>query len=102
VYGGTSFVRSLRFHAVALAIAGWYLMAPIPGHDSIPDPVVTFSNWITVRSFDSAEGCEEVRVDVIRAGVGGAEFAGYPEQEVRKVLTLSQCIASDDPRLKGE
>ena len=87
-------------HAAALALVGWYLMVPIPGNDSIPDPVTTFSKWVSIRSFDSAEGCEDARVNVIRAGVGGPQFAGYPEQEVKKLLTLSQCVASDDPRFK--
>ncbi len=38
--------------------------------------------------------------NVIHLGVGGPQLMGYPEQEVKKVLLLSQCIASDDPRLK--
>jgi hypothetical protein len=87
-------------HASALALVGWYLMAPIPGNDPIPDPVVTFSKWVNLRSFDSAERCEDARLNLIRLGVGGPQLMGYSEQEVKKVLLLSQCVASDDPRLK--
>ena len=86
-------------HAAALALVGWYLMVPIPGNDTIPDPAITFSKWINIRSFDSAERCEDGRLNVIKSGVGGPQLMGYPEGEVKKVLLLSQCVVSDDPRL---
>jgi hypothetical protein len=44
----------------------------------------------------------DVRMDalgVIESGVGGPQLGGCPEWEVKKVLLLSQCVASDDPRL---
>ena len=87
-------------HAAALALVGWYLMVPIPGNDPIPTPAVTFSKWVNIRSFDSAERCESGRQTIITVGEGGPQLMGYPEQEVKKVLLLSQCVASDDPRLK--
>jgi len=87
-------------HAAALALVGWYLMVPIPGNDPIPDPVATFSKWVSIRSFDSAERCEDGRQNVIRLGAGGPQLMSYPDQEVKKVLLLSQCVATDDPRLK--
>jgi len=86
-------------HAAVLALVGWYLMVPIPGNDPIPDPAITFSKWINIRSFDSAERCEDGRLKVIESGVGGPQLMGYPKEEVKKVLLLSQCVASDDPRL---
>jgi len=86
-------------HTAALALVGWYLMVPIPGNDPIPDPVVTFSKWVNIRSFDSAERCEDGRLGVIETGIGGPQLGGYPDWEVTKVLLLSQCVASDDPRL---
>jgi hypothetical protein len=86
-------------YAAAAALAGWYLMVPIPGNDPIPNPVITFSKWVNIRSFDSAERCEDGRLGVIETGIGGPQFMGYPEGEIKKVLLLSQCVASDDPRL---
>jgi hypothetical protein len=89
-------------HAAALALLGWYLMVPIPGNDPIPDPASSFSKWVNIHSFDSAKQCEDGRLNIIRVGAGGGpQLMGYPEQEVKKVLLLSQCIASDDPRLEG-
>ncbi|HEV3110069.1 MAG TPA: hypothetical protein VGY99_06210 [Candidatus Binataceae bacterium] len=37
---------------------------------------------------------------VTRMGVAGPQLGGYPDWEVTRVLLLSQCVASDDPRLK--
>lgn len=88
-------------HAAALALLGWYLMAPLPGNDPIPNPGArSFAKWVHLVSFDSAEKCEAARPNVVRAGVGGPQLMGYPPEEVKKVLLLSQCIAADDPRLK--
>jgi hypothetical protein len=86
-------------HAAALTLVGCYPMVPIRGNDPIPNPVITFSNWVNIRSFDSAERCEDGRLGVIQTGIGGPQLMGYPETEVKKVLLLSQCVASDDPRL---
>jgi hypothetical protein len=86
-------------HAAALALVGWYLMVPISGNDPIPNPTINFSKWINIRSFDSAERCEDGRLGVIESGVGGPQLGGYPDWEVKKVLLLSQCVGSDDPRL---
>jgi hypothetical protein len=87
-------------HTAALAVAGWYLMAPVPGNDPIPNAEVhSFSPWVHLRSFDSADKCEDARKDLIPSGIGGPQLMGYPEQEIKKVLLLSQCVASDDPRL---
>ena len=39
-------------HAAALALVGWYLMAPLQTGAPI-------SKWASVRSFDSPAGCED-------------------------------------------
>jgi|HubBroStandDraft_6_1064221.scaffolds.fasta_scaffold424914_1 hypothetical protein len=88
-------------HAVALALVGWYLMVPLPGHAPIPNANIhTFSNWVHIASFDSAAECEHAKMGVTRMGVAGPQLGGYPDWEVTRVLLLSQCVASDDPRLK--
>jgi hypothetical protein len=48
-------------HAAALALVGWYLMAPpFPKgeHRYEPDTSVPLSQWIRRASFDSAAECE--------------------------------------------
>jgi hypothetical protein len=88
-------------HAAALALVGWYLMVPMPGNDPIPNAEVrSFAKWIHVHSFDSADTCEAGKIRLIRSGLKPFELGSYPEQEVKKVLLIGRCIASDDPRLK--
>jgi hypothetical protein len=86
-----------RRHAAALALVGWYLMVPIPGNDPIPNPVIIFSKWVNIGSFDSAERCEDGRLNVIETGVGGPQLMGYPEVEVN--ATQVSASTNDDARL---
>jgi hypothetical protein len=44
-------------HAAALALIGWYLMAPPYGDTR---PKIPLSEWDTQRVFDSARDCDEV------------------------------------------
>jgi hypothetical protein len=88
-------------HAAALALVGRYLMVPLPGHAPIPNANIhTFSNWVHIASFDSATECETGKMGVTRMGVAGPQLDEYPDWVVTRVLLLSQCVASDDPRLK--
>ena len=107
-------------HAAALALVGWYLMMPPwttswfsttkRRNDSAP-----ISQWETLRSFDSAELCEQFRgADddtwqdmVLRWGkeepllkASGVKDWTKTVNEVKESMDHSRCIASDDPRLK--
>jgi hypothetical protein len=87
-------------HAVALAIVGWYLMVPLPGNDPIPNAGVhSFLKWIHLQSFDTAAECEDGRINLIGLGIV-PNIGAYDATEQKKVLLLSQCVASNDPRLK--
>jgi hypothetical protein len=46
-----------RYHAVALALVGWYLMLP-PIVDGKPDVSASLSTWEQWRAFDTADLCE--------------------------------------------
>jgi hypothetical protein len=87
-------------HAAALALMGWYLMVPLPGNDPIPSAGVrSFLKWIHLRSFDSAAECEDGRTKLVNLGIV-PNLGSYDATEQKKLLLLSQCVASDDPRLK--
>jgi hypothetical protein len=73
---------------------GWYLMVPLSQGEPIP-------KWDHYGSFDSATECDTARLNAIRAGVADATMMGLSETEVKHALLLSECIASDDPRLKN-
>jgi hypothetical protein len=112
-------------HAAALALLGWYLMAPPPAQKSeevglgesfynFLRKADSFANWEILQSFDSAEQCEKAREDVLSKKTrellekamqpGLAETPIPPKARLqldRKLAPLpgSKCIASDDSRL---
>jgi hypothetical protein len=100
-------------HAAALALTGWYLIAP-PIHRSLSGPpYISFdaetqnptdplSRWDVFGSYDSASNCEDHRL---------AHWKHFrPDQispDARKRLQamtafFAKCIATGDPRLKGK
>jgi hypothetical protein len=89
-------------HVVALALVGWYLMMP-----PLRELQAPLSRWRIYKAFDTAEACEHELVAEQRWVKSGSKD--------RKVLTYSQdgkeqyfdglagqCVATDDPRLKGK
>ena len=80
-------------HAAALALVGWYLMVPLSRNDSL-------TKWDHYGSFDSAAACATARENAIRAGGADSKMMGLSSEEVKRALLQSECIATDDPRLK--
>jgi hypothetical protein len=106
-------------HTAALAVAGWYLMVPpsmrernwvcgaslaaTVSHElfgtgdeklcthwaEIGDTSAPFSEWHEMSPFETLDACEEARGKLFTAARPGA-----PENAAR-------CVASDDPRLRG-
>ena len=113
-------------HATALALIGWYLMAPkviYYGKMSVPagfskwatccstnDGNSDLSSWIIVGSYKTTLECEDarMRLDPNRGqfrGSGMTEAAkrdpkGF-EWAKQKAIEEADCFAGDDPRLKG-
>ncbi len=98
-------------HAAALAIVGWYLMAPPFAQDGksvLKD--APLPDWGIIGSFDSATACEGGR-KYMRAYVNNANLQAQARKQVEKRghiskqrlgeerTTASKCIGSDDPRL---
>ena len=93
-------------HAAALALVGWYLMLPPDQNPALParDITAPISEWVRVGSFDSAVACEaeqQKRVQFyIHLGLTTPEATStYRDRTLD--YENAQCIASDDPRLKG-
>jgi hypothetical protein len=92
-------------HAAALALCGWYLLAP----PALPSPLrphsaAPLSTWGLVESFDSAEACQ--RALSKKWDDEEERFQSeYPHPSEFEKFALaeraqSECIATDDPRLK--
>jgi hypothetical protein len=116
-------------HAAALALVGWYLMAPSvsydkEGHVKAPPAAwdTSISHWDSLGAFDSASTCQAVqhgvKADIAKklkekfhasADIPGMNSALSHATSVEQLDWLAfaatrlaaECIATDDPRLKG-
>ena len=93
--------------AVILAV-GWYVMAPpLIGPSAMNDLRVDvkaqLSEWTSNGSFDTASECREALAEQTRDLKNRAAAAtGTAKNNLRLLALMSQCIATDDPRLKGK
>jgi hypothetical protein len=99
-------------HAAALVLVGWYLMTPPLGKNNLFDYDASVSRWTIQHVFDSAADCDLVRSRwrerAQRMGKAWSEKKKLAPEDEK--ITLGQfydfgdceCIATDDPRLKGK
>jgi hypothetical protein len=91
-------------HAAALALVGWYLMCP-PVRGTFPrlriDTSAPLSQWDMAGSYDTAVACAAGH-DRAVADLGSADEPDNNWRITRESFRLGLCIASDDPRLKGD
>jgi hypothetical protein len=84
-------------HAAALALMGWYLMAP-PLKEVNPNVVFDWnapiSKWIPVDSFDSAADCQK---EIEAMNKRGDAWAKRHNTEPRR--SHASCADENDPRL---
>jgi hypothetical protein len=96
--------------AAALALVGWYLMVPLPPTKDnlmVPptkdanqiDPSVPLPKWVVLRAFDTAAACNDAQ-DQLRYQVSRLNLQIPVASAASEAAEFSQCIASDDPRLK--
>jgi hypothetical protein len=110
-------------HAAALALVGWYLMVPpfkphklqpsftIPSLEArILNTDAPLSRWEIYVASDSADECEASKAATLKlldqqkvTGKDGAVTdRGARAILLEMQLRHSQCVATDDPRLKGK
>jgi len=95
-------------HAAALALVGWYLMVPsLVGDPFRVDADAPISRWEIDSSYDSASDCEAALSRAIREkGLTYSESRRAVKAGSTAMLHLpfgmAKCIATDDPRLKGD
>ena len=81
-------------HAAALALVGWYLMLPPVREAGPPDLGAPLGKWgMLSPSFDSAKECEAYKLKLAEKVV--------KERRPDYIRADAKCVASDDPRLKG-
>ena len=94
-------------HAAALALVGWYLMMPPGNLNTCPDSNTPISEWEVSASFDTATQCTSAKNKQwndafhAQAKVGFKGQCGGGFDPLWSKLMQAECIATDDPRLKG-
>jgi len=88
-------------HAAAFVLVGWYLMVP-PMHDDDWGLSAPLGEWKTAGVYDSANDCERARVEYQTISRGNRILREHSDPlKLEKFIEDVQCIATDDPRLKG-
>lgn len=90
-------------HAAEFALAAWFLMMPPPR--PVADHFKTnfsapLSKWTRVRRFDLQSQCETSREAYQQKPTGNLVIM-LGATEAQATTKASQCVAGDDPRLKG-
>jgi hypothetical protein len=94
-------------HAAAFALVVWHLMIPSASPNAIlvAAPV---SEWILSASYDSAENCESVLTVLKNDAFTQAQYDCVSDNSRANLChadvarTSSECVSTDDPRLKEE
>ncbi len=86
-------------HAAALALVGWYLMVPPLNADGTPNAHAPLSQWSMDGSYDTAKECTDRFHSDMNVAAGLKRDLGG--MNARLSVNDEQCIATDDPRLKG-
>jgi hypothetical protein len=96
-------------HAAALALVGFYLMVPpqicSSGYGTVNvNANEPLSKWTIWHAFDTATECES-QLETLKEAAFQRAQTGRSQGFLQKLLDNQyfhgQCIATDDPRLKG-
>jgi hypothetical protein len=82
-------------HAAALALVGWYLMAP-PLDGPNVDPFAPLSKWVVIKAYATPTACSDAQNQMREA----ASHSNLQNRAVSEGVVLLQYISTDDPRLK--
>ena len=87
-------------HAAAIGLVGWYLMTPPINHAQL-NQHAPLSQWRVFQGFDKANDCSDTQLRQQSATRANAKAdPSFANKAVADAMLNSQCIASDDPRLK--
>ena len=89
--------------ATALALVSWYLMAPPFSHGDF-DNTAPLSQWTILESFEIAAACEDRKsfaIEKHNRDLPARDQAPASDVQRHALMDLlSECVASDDSRLK--
>jgi len=88
-------------HAAAFALMGWYLVIPPDGGTGRPDEDAPLRTWKIQYSFDTANECEAAKYKLSQQSIRDLKAIAPKHKDLDLLFIANICIASDDPRLKG-
>ncbi len=91
-------------HAAALALVSWCLLVPPiirdSGNQPRVQPTAPLNEWRVYATFESRGQCEKLK-DKIQEGERGLPSSEKNADLKREAAASLLCVATDDPRLKG-
>ena len=81
-------------HAAALAVVGWYLMAP-PLYKGEVDEKAPLKEWAVLQSFGTVAECSQW----LSVLLDKADLYPATRTVVKHRLLAASCVSTDDPRL---
>jgi hypothetical protein len=81
-----------------ITLLGWYLMYPPMTADYKNRANAPLTQWGSGKSFDTAKECEAARLGLRQQRTNLDAFG----HDFAENITSAQCVATDDPRLKGD
>ena len=97
-------------HAAALALVGWYLIAPPPRTEGGTDydPKAPLSEWQMIGKFDTIEDCRKYPArepEIMRGFYARNKISESGERNDKAawnyLMALAQCVSTNDPHLKS-
>jgi hypothetical protein len=92
----------MRFrHASTLVLIGWYLMLPPPmaSNHRLPDTNAPLSGWTHLGTYHQPGECHAARTKIYRKAEKSPPTVS--NRFFKDQIAASQCVATNDPRLKG-
>jgi hypothetical protein len=96
-------------HAAALALVGWYTMAPPIGDGNLVELNSPLSTWERLGTFDTERKCQEMLTtmkthplpdSLVRDTQRQSHDTTLSPEQYNVRLHASLCVAANDPRLK--
>ena len=82
-------------HAAALALVGWYLLAP-PLYRGEVDEKAPLKEWAVLQSFGTVAECSQW----LSVLLDKADLDPATRTVVKHRLLAASCVSTDDPRLR--
>jgi hypothetical protein len=89
-------------HTAALVLVGWYLMVTPPGYQPFGTNQAPISRWALVGGFDSADQCDQAKMEWYRIATKGEDEKGEGSPWIRFRVRRDRRSAPEAMNLRNE